>query len=989
MSIIGWMREFFGLGARETSHEFSGPMPIDQMWLDMKYSTSAVGREQALRIPGVLKGRNLLCSLSTLPLLERGPDNQPVRSPLLEQIDPHVPNVVVLARTFEDLLFDGIAWWRVTARGADGYPTSARHLPYGSVSLRQPTVGGYPSQLQVVDDADGRFVWVDGKPVPARDMIRFDSPNPALLQYAGRTFTLAERYADAAAMYAKNPQSSEYFRPADNAVEPKQEDIEDALRQWMWARKNGSTGYVPRWLEYVPSTSPSAGDMKLPELKQQAALETALCMGLDPEVLGVPVTSRTYANRQDFARDRINDVLAPYMQAVSQRLSMMDLCRRGYVRVFDLDDYLRADPTTRWTVYGQAVGMGAMSVEQVQQEEGLPVGAIEPPATAAPPVEDELAARRDRAVGFAGPPAARTFDFAAAALEFKVDTKARTITGLALPYGEIASKYGFSYRFAKGSLEWSDVSRVKLLLNHDYGQPLGVATDLKDTDAGFLPSFRVGAGPDRDAVLQDAADGIIDGLSVGVEFDDAVDTVPDPDNKGVLLVRRATLREVSLTPMPAFDSARVTRVAARRDGGSMDTCATCGAALKPGVAHTCAPATGPVTLTAEQFAALLERRAPADPAPEPDPGPQAVDPAGPDAGRGPVFVTEPAPYRFDRTGRNFSTRQEFDFSTDLAEMARARDGEGHTPAGKRVMGMLAHTFDVDSADINEVTPEIQRPDMYVDQRNYRYPLFNSMNRGAPPNGVTPFRFPKFSSATGLVAAHTEGTEPTGGTLVTTSQVVTPTATSGKAYITREVWDMGGNPAVSTLIYNQMVKGYNEARETAIGTYLNTLTAATDIALGVAVVDEALQLAWDRALVDLQYIRGYEFDFFAVEQYLFKAFADATDNDGRKLYSMINPTNANGSAARRYTTIDLGGVTAVPTWGLGAGTAGASNNSWLYDSSTMHAWSTPPQRLEFPGGSDDNTTYQPVAKVGIGIWGYTAIANSDIGGVRQVTYDNAS
>lgn len=989
MSIIGWLRARLGWGAAETpdgAHNFSGPMPIDQMWLDLKRSTSYVGRDEALRIPGVLKGRNLLCSLATLPLVERGPNNRVIRSPLLDQLDPNVPNVVVLARTFEDLLFDQVSWWRVTARGADGYPVSVRHVPYGSVSPQRPVPGGYPSQVAAVEP-DGRYVWVDGKPVPALDMIRFDSPNPGLLQYAGHTFTLAHLYAEAAAMYARNPQSSEYFSPAENAAEPRQEDIEDALVQWRAARRAGSTGYVPSWLTYNPSTAPTAADMKLPELKQQAALETALCMGLDPEVLGVPVTSRTYANRQDFARDRINDVLAPYMQAVSQRLSMMDVCRRGYLRVFDLDDYLRADPVTRWTVYGQATAMGAMSVEQVQEEEGLPVGAVAPPPAQAP--ADELAARRDRAVGFAGP-SPRTFEFAGGA-QFSVDTTKRTITGLALPYGEVARKYGAGYRFAKGALEWSDVSRVKFLRDHDYGQVIGVATDLRETDAGLVPSFRVGAGQDRDAVLQDAADGILDGLSVGVEFDDAVDTVPDPDNKGVLLVRRATLREVSLTAMPAFDSARVTRVVARRDGGTMEPCATCGTHHAPGVAcptPAAAPA-GPVTLTAEQFSVLLAGRpaAAADPAPT-DPGPVAVDPNGPDTPRGPVFVRESAPYRFDRRG-NFATGQEHDFSTDLAEMARARDGAGQTPAGKRVMGMLAHTFDVDSADINEVTPEINRPDLYVDQRDYRYPLFNSMNRGAPPNGVQPFRFPKFSSATGLVGAHTEGTEPTGGTLVTTSQVVTPTATSGKAYITREVWDMGGNPAVSTLIFNQMVKGYNEARETAIGTYLNTLTAATDIALGVAVVDEALQLAWDRALVDLQYIRGYEFDFFAVEQYLFKAFADATDNDGRKLYSMINPVNANGSAARRYTTIDLGGVTAVPTWGLGAGTGGASNNSWLYDSSTMHAWSTAPQRLEFPGGSDDNTTYAPVAKVGIGIWGYTAIANSDIGGVRQVTYDNAS
>ena len=44
------------------------------------------------------------------------------RSPLLEQIDPDVPNVVTLAQTIEDLLFDGVSWWMVTRVGADRYP---------------------------------------------------------------------------------------------------------------------------------------------------------------------------------------------------------------------------------------------------------------------------------------------------------------------------------------------------------------------------------------------------------------------------------------------------------------------------------------------------------------------------------------------------------------------------------------------------------------------------------------------------------------------------------------------------------------------------------------------------------------------------------------------------------------------------------------------------------------------------------------------------
>ncbi|MGH3863739.1 hypothetical protein, partial [Actinokineospora sp.] len=247
------------------------------------------------------------------------------------------------------------------------------------------------------------------------------------------------------------------------------------------------------------------------------------------------------------------------------------------------------------------------------------------------------------------------------------------------------------------------------------------------------------------------------------------------------------------------------------------------------------------------------------------------------------FVREALPYRFDRNG-SFQ-RAEHEFSTDLHEMALAKDLYGvETDAGKRVMGFLRHAFaDTDTADVTSLNPAIQRPDLYVDQRDFRYPIWESINRGGPPNGVQPFTFPKFSSASGLVGDHVQAVEPAGGVFTTTSQTITPTAISGKASITREVWDMGGNPAVSTLIFDQMKRGWREGLESAAAAFLATLTAAVDITLGVAPTDAALADAWDQALAGLQFVRGYDFEMFAVEQVLYKAFVGATDTTNRPLF----------------------------------------------------------------------------------------------------------
>jgi hypothetical protein len=188
----------------------------------------------------------------------------------------------------------------------------------------------------------------------------------------------------------------------------------------------------------------------------------------------------------------------------------------------------------------------------------------------------------------------------------------------------------------------------------------------------------------------------------------------------------------------------------------------------------------------------------------------------------------------------------------------------------------------------------------------------------------------------------------------------------------------------------MLRGWREGLESASATFLNTLTAAVDIVLGVAPTDAALDDAWNQALAGLQFVRGYDFSMFAVEQVLYKAFVSVTDTTGRPLYPIISPANSNGQATSRFRQLDLSGVIASPAWSL-ASTPGSLNNSWLFDPSCVWGWASTPQRLEFPGsgGAAAGVEYKPVAHVDLAIWGYKAFANTDIGGVRQVTYDSVA
>ena len=355
---------------------------------------------------------------------------------------------------------------------------------------------------------------------------------------------------------------------------------------------------------------------------------------------------------------------------------------------------------------------------------------------------------------------------------------------------------------------------------------------------------------------------------------------------------------------------------------------------------------------------------------QPEIGPRQVVSAGHS-----LQVSEPSPYRFD------GVRGEHDFSSDLITGLRDRDGE----ALARVQTFMADAFTgprfVSSADTAALTPPAQRPELYVDNLEYVTPIYSALFSGNLADS-TPFIFPKFVSAADLVADHAEGVEPDPGSFVTTNQTVTPAPVSGRVEIPREVWDAGGNPQVSGLIWTEMQRAYAESLETKANALLAAIVpgaggAPASIDLTTGAQDAALVDQVEAALAGLQFVRGgNRFRFMPTHVDLYLRLAAAKDGDGRKLLPMLAPTNASGSADPLFSSLMVGGQRAVPAWALGAVSANASK-SYLVNPDDAHVWNSAPQRLDFE--------YR-VAYVDLAIWGYVATAVSRVTGVRVLTYD---
>lgn len=344
-----------------------------------------ISRKEALQVPAVLRSRNLIAgTLARLPIHVRDRERQEVSpTTLLDQIDPDVANSVTLANTYEDLLFEGIAWWRVLEVGWHTYPTYAEHIGPDRV-----TVAGWSPPVNGQGPGTGR-VHIDGYPVEDSEVIRFDSPNPPLLVHAARAIRTCLTLDSTAARYADEPLPLGYFTPREGQ-RPREDEgtITDLLDKWEEARRRRVWGYVGATWE-GKTLQFNAEQIQLAAQRQHAVLEIARAAGVDPEDLGVSTTSRTYQNSEQRRQDLLDFTLAPYMVALEERLSMNDVLPRGYRAKVNLDAFLRSDTLGRMNAYKVGEEVGAYIPEEVRALEDrppLPPGTT-PPATVPPTSE--------------------------------------------------------------------------------------------------------------------------------------------------------------------------------------------------------------------------------------------------------------------------------------------------------------------------------------------------------------------------------------------------------------------------------------------------------------------------------------------------------------------------------------------------------------------------------------------------------------------------
>jgi HK97 family phage prohead protease len=135
----------------------------------------------------------------------------------------------------------------------------------------------------------------------------------------------------------------------------------------------------------------------------------------------------------------------------------------------------------------------------------------------------------------------------------------REISGKIVPMGtgEVGNTNLGAYVFEAGSIDIEDVSKIKLLSQHDMKKPVGRMTAAETREDGIYATFKLSRSTGGNDAMIMASEGLVTGLSIGAEI-----LASKPSRKGHTVVTSAKLKEVSLVTEPAFKSAQILEIAA-------------------------------------------------------------------------------------------------------------------------------------------------------------------------------------------------------------------------------------------------------------------------------------------------------------------------------------------------------------------------------------------------------------------------------------------
>lgn len=296
-------------------------------------------RNRAMSVATISRARDLMASvIACMPLkmyneMWNGDEMEQIDiapRTWLRQPDPGVTYNFLMAWTFDDLFFFGRAFWYITARTQDGYPTSFTRLPAGSVNTTD--------QAGPVWYGPSKEIYFQGQMLDPKDVVQFLSP------VQGITYMSEQTVATALKLEAARYRNAESSIPAgvlkQTGGEPlSATELADLASAFNAARATNQTAALNEFLSYTETTA-TPDKMLLIDAANYQALECARLTNVPPYLVGVSTGSYSYQSSEQARADLYIFGVKAYADCIAATLSQNNVLPRGTYVKFDADEYL-------------------------------------------------------------------------------------------------------------------------------------------------------------------------------------------------------------------------------------------------------------------------------------------------------------------------------------------------------------------------------------------------------------------------------------------------------------------------------------------------------------------------------------------------------------------------------------------------------------------------------------------------------------------------
>jgi HK97 family phage prohead protease/HK97 family phage major capsid protein len=415
------------------------------------------------------------------------------------------------------------------------------------------------------------------------------------------------------------------------------------------------------------------------------------------------------------------------------------------------------------------------------------------------------------------------------------EEKTRTIAGVAVPYGVEATALTGPVRIEKGAIRAE--GKPKFIRDHDLSRPLGVVTELIDSDEALMFEAKISATRDGDEALVLASDGVLDSVSVGLDVEDF-----EYDGR-TMVVKSAVMRELSLLAFGAFPEAKVASVAASE----------------------------PEEPTTPEGESEVDQES-------------KVEAAEPATIETPKVYASPKSYKLPSAGEYI--------------LAMKRGGHDFAQLNDNIQQVFAATGDVLVSDADGVIPTPIVAPVYTSVQNLR-PIVSALGaRSMPEAGASFIRpFVKVASSAGVQANElaalstadfevddiTISKKTFGGKLVLSEQVID---WSSPSMLDAAIEDMAARYALAT---------EKEVVDTLAAAVTNTQEVITDLADGEEIIQDLYTAASSIATAG-----NYLPNALVVSPAAWAKLGGAVDGQGRPLFPLAGPVNSAGALPQGTT-----------------------------------------------------------------------------------------